>query len=51
MPDVGGIDGIVAQDGGCEFWIIHIARHQRVTLTGNQSFVGNHDTRMRHGTT
>ena len=51
MPDIGGKDGIVAQDGGCEFGIIHIARHQRVTLTGNQSFVGNHDARMRQRTT
>ena len=37
MAHIGCKDRIIVQDGGSKFRIIHIARHQRITLTGNQT--------------
>ena len=47
--DVRRIYGVTPQDRGRSFWITHVAAHQRVTLTGNQSVLGDDELRVLHG--
>ena len=47
--DIRGVHRLVSQDGGCPLWVTHIAAHQCITLTGNQSPLGDEESRVLHG--
>ena len=47
--NIRGVYCLVSQDGGCPLRVTHVAAHQCVTLAGNQSPLGNEESRVLHG--